>query len=80
MRGQKDISLPSACAALLLTLLPCGMPTTEGDRSLMTVMDEIEEKAGGDKDEALTPEQIAVINARNEALTEVLLRERRDEQ
>lgn len=54
--------------ALLIALLPCGMPTSEGDRSLMTVMDEIEEMGSTPDQKSLTPEQIEAISARNEIL------------
>lgn len=57
---------------LLITLLPCGMPTAEGDRSLMSVIDEIESK--GNAQQALTPEQIEAINAQNEARAEEILK------
>lgn len=62
----------------LLTLLPCGMPTSEGDRSLMTVMDEIESK--GKAQQTLTPEQIEAINAQNEARAEEILKEQSSKQ
>jgi hypothetical protein len=44
------------------------MPTSEGDRSLMTVMDEIEEMGSTPDQKSLTPEQIEAISARNEIL------------
>lgn len=65
-KGDRQAHLHGAL--LLFTLLPCGMPTSEGDRSLLTVMGEIEAQADAGSMGTLTPEQIEAINAQNEAL------------